>query len=314
MDAGENVARMEILGDYIYVLTDTNYLFCVDRNTGKTGFSASVAMPKMPVSAPAYYKNTVYIVAENKLVVFDTLKMTEISRTILPISVFGDVAANEKYIYLSSTDNRLHIFNANTVHELFRATADKVQPITSVIAKENTVIFATEGGHIICMDSSSPKKIWQFNAVGSITAPLVSKADFIYAAGRDTNIYKINAETGKKVWKFPFHAGSALAASPRPTESIVYQYAQRKGLYAVDANSGKQLWLLPDGIDILAEANGFAYLIDKNNNCVVMDNAKTKKMYTINFAPITAYAPNTADGKIYVMDGRNISCIAPNGK
>ncbi|MFA6175157.1 MAG: PQQ-binding-like beta-propeller repeat protein [Phycisphaerae bacterium] len=314
LDAGENVQRIDILGDYLYALTDKNYLFCIDRNTGKSCFSATVALPQMPVSTPSSYKNTAYVVAENKLIAFDTLQRTEISRITLHIPVSAAAAANKEYIYLPGMDKRLHVLDANSGHELFKVTADDFSAITSVSAAESSVTFATAGGSIICMQASSPKRIWQFNAVGGITAPFASAANFIYAAGRDTNLYKIDAYSGKSAWNFPFHTGSVLTTSPRATQTTVYQYAQNKGIYAIDANSGKQLWLLPDGEDLLAQNGDTAYIMDKNNNCVAMDNQKAKKIYTINFAPVTAYTANTADAKIYIMDGKNISCIAPSAK
>ncbi|MFA6185814.1 MAG: PQQ-binding-like beta-propeller repeat protein [Phycisphaerae bacterium] len=314
LDAGENIQRIDILGDYIYILTGTNYLFCLDRNTGKLSFSATVALPKMPASAPSSYKNTAYIVAENKLIAFDILQRTEISRIILPMPVSAAVAANEKYLYLPGMDKRLHILDANSGHELFKVTADNFSGITSISATETSVIFATAGGNVICMEASSPKRIWQFNAVGGIVAPLASASNYIYAASKDTNLYKIDPNSGKMVWNFPFHAGSALTTQPRATQTTVYQYAENKGVYAIDADSGKQLWLLPDGTDLLAENGSTAYIMDKNNNCVAMDNRQAKKICIINFAPVTAYAANTADAKIYIMDGKNISCIAPAAK
>lgn len=311
LNAGEKVQRIDVLGDYLYVLTGTNYLFCFDRNTGKLSFAATVALPKMPVSAPSSYKNTTYIVAENKLIAFDTLQKTELSRITLPMPVSAAAAANEKYIYLPGMDKRLHILDANGGHELFKATADNFSGITSVLATDTSAIFATDGGNVVCMQASSPKRIWQFDAVGGITAPLASASNFIYAASRDTNLYKIDAGSGKMVWNFPFHTGSALTTPPRATQTIIYQYAENKGVYAIDANSGKQLWLLSDGEDLLAENGSVAYVMDKNNNCVAMDNRQAKKIYTINFAPVTVYTANTADAKIYIMDGKNISCIAP---
>lgn len=311
MDDGEKVQRIDVLGDYLYVLTDTNYLFCFDRNTGKLSFAATVALPNMPVSAPSSYKNAAYIVAENKLITFDTVQRAEISRVILHVPVSATAAANEKYVYVPGMDKRLHILDANNGHELFKVTADDFSGITSVLATETSVIFATAGGNVVCMEAASPRRFWQFNAVGGITAPLASVSDYIYAASRDTNLYKIDAGRGTLVWNFPFHTGSTLTTPPRATQTTVYQYAENKGVYAIDANSGKQLWLLSDGEELLAENGSTAYIMDKNNNCAVMDNRQAKKIYTINFAPVTAYAANTADAKIYIMAGKNISCIAP---
>jgi len=159
------------------------------------------------------------------------------------------------------------------------------------------------------MDSNKPVKRWRFDTVGAIEAPVVNAGSAIYVSGKDTNLYKLSADTGKQEWKI--YTGAFLTTSARVTQTTVYQYATNKGLYAIDANSGKQLWLLPEGTELLAQNGNTAYVFDKNNVCVVMDNTKAGKVYTVNFASVTSCAANPYDAKIYVMEGKNISCIQP---
>jgi outer membrane protein assembly factor BamB len=159
------------------------------------------------------------------------------------------------------------------------------------------------------MDAAGPKRIWQFDAVGAVTAPLAMAKNRLYVSSRDTNLYQLGTDNGNQTWKF--HTGSMLTVRPRATDSTVYQYAENKGLYAIDAESGKQLWLLPDAVDLLAQDGVTAYIFDKNNICTVMDNKSAKQIYTINFAPVTGFAANIYDANIYIMEGKNISCIRP---
>jgi outer membrane protein assembly factor BamB len=306
----EKVERITVFGDYLYILTDTNYLFCLDRNTGRLNFAGSVTTLNLPVSEPAVYNNTAYLVAANNLIAIDLQQGTEAYRTHLPVSVSALVSANASYLYIPGMDKRLHVMDPNGQHEIFKASADNVSGITSVIATDSFVIFATDAGNVIGMDVNQPKRLWrQFDAVGAITAPLTISKSGLYVSSRDTNLYKLDAVSGDKIWEF--HTGSALTTSARATESTVYQYAKGKGLYAVDANSGKSLWLLPDAIGLLAQDGDKAYLFDKNRTCTIMDNKLAKKIYTINFAPVTNYAVNAFDSKIYIMEGKNISCIKP---
>ena len=299
----EKVQRITILGDHIYILTDSNYLFCLDRNTGRLNFSISIAKAKLPVSEPVSLNNTVYIIAANHLVAIDMRSGDELYRKKISFSVSAPVAVNPLHFYLAGADHLLHITDVN-LYPVFMASADDRSAITSVISNTKSVLFATQGGSVICMDANAPKKLWQYDTVGPIKAELVKKSDWIYVSGRDTNIYKLSANKGELMWKF-------LTSPVRATETIVYQYAQNKGLYAIDANSGKQLWLLPDGAEFLAQDGSTAYVFDKNNMCVVMDNAEAKNIYTINFASVTGFAANLYDSKIYVMEDKNILCIQP---
>lgn len=305
----EKIQKITVLGDYLYILTDSNYLFCLDRNTGRLHFGISAAAPNLPVSEPTVYNNTAYIIAENKLIAIGLQQGAELYRKKISFSVSAPAAVNASHFYLAGMDKVLHIMDPNGEYENFKASADNKSVITSVIATDRSVFFATQGGNVICMDASRPKRLWQFDAVGAIMAPLTKISDWLYASGKDTNLYKLNAGDGKKMWEF--HAGSALLTSARATETVVYQYAQGKGLYAIDANSGKQLWLLDDGVDLLAQDNDTAYIFDKNNMCIVMDNVQAKKIYTVNFASVTNFAVNTYDSSIYIMEDKSISCIKP---
>ena len=306
----EKIQKITLLGDYIYILTDSNYLFCLDRNTGRLSFATSAASPKLPVFEPVVYKGIAYLVAANNLIMANIEQGAELCRNRISFPVSAAAAVNASHLYVPGMDKRLHVMDSNGQREIFKASADNVSGITSVIATDSFVIFATNAGNVIGMDVNQPKRLWrQFDAVGAIMAPLTRNSRWLYASSKDTNLYKLDAVSGNQIWKF--HTGSALTASARATESTVYQYAEGKGLYAVDANSGKSLWLLPDAIGLLAQNGDKAYLFDKNHTCTIMDNKQAKKIYTINFAPVTDFATNVNDTKIYIMEDKNISCIQP---
>ena len=309
----EKVQKVTLLGEYIYILTDSNYLFCLDRNTGRLSFATSAATPKLPVFEPAVYKGTAYLVAANNLIVANIEQGAELCRNRIPFPVFAAAAVNASHLYVPGTDKCLHVMDPNGRQEFFKANADNVSGITSVFATESSVFFATDRGNVICMNPAEPKRLWEFKeAVGAIMAPLTIAKDGLYVSSKDTNLYKLNAASGDLIWKF--HTGSALTASAKVVEGTVYQYAEGKGLYAVDANSGKSLWLLSDTVGLLAQDGDKAYLFDKNRTCIVMDNKQVKKIYTINFAPVTGFATNVDDARIYIIEDKNVSCIQPVAK
>jgi outer membrane protein assembly factor BamB len=307
----EKVQQITIEGDYIFILTDSNYIFCLERNTGRLNFAFSAAILGMPVLEPTVYNNTAYIIAANYLIAVDLAQGMEIHRNKIPFPVSASIAVNASHLYIPAMDKRLHVTDLKDIHEIFEVSADNVSGITSVLATDSRVFFATDAGNVICMEADKSKRIWQFDTVGAITAPLTLANDRLYISCRDTNLYQLRLDDGNPTWTFPFHSGSILTASARATENVVYQYAADKGLYAIDAKSGKQLWLLADGLDLLAQDGDKAYVFDKNKVCVVMDNKSAEKIYTINFAPVTDFAVNTSDSNIYIMEGKNISCIRP---
>jgi outer membrane protein assembly factor BamB len=309
MDKKEKVQKITVLGDYLYILTDNNYLFCLDRNTGKFVFGLSVAAKNLPVFEPVDYNDTAYIVAGNNMVAVDLQQGAEVYRKKIPFPVSARAAVNSSHFYFAGRDNVLRASDLTSLREIFRVGSIDAAGVTSIVAVEDSVFFATKGGSVVCMAPAEPKRIWQFETVGPIEAPLTKASNWLYASGRDTNLYKLNAENGGLAWKF--QTGSVLTTSARVTEKTVYQYAINKGLYAIDAESGEQIWLLPDGLDLLAQDGKTAYIFDKNNTCLVMDNKQAKNTHQINFTGVTNFAVNSYDSNIYIMKDKNISCIKP---
>lgn len=94
----------------------------------------------------------------------------------------------------------------------------------------------------------------------------------MFFASKDTNVYKLDIMTGRLVWKH--QTGAMLENGPRVTDEAVYQYVRGEGLAAIDKRGGKALWQLPEGVDLLAESDGKAYLITKTGRLAVMDHKK----------------------------------------
>ena len=149
----EKVQKITILGNYLYILTNGNYLFCLDRNTGRLSFAAVAAAPKLPVFEPTVYNGIAYLIAANNLIAVDVERGAEIYRNKIPFSVSAAAAVNASHLYIPGTDKRLHIMEPNGRREIFKASADNVSAITSVLATDRFVFFATDGGNVICMDA-----------------------------------------------------------------------------------------------------------------------------------------------------------------
>ena len=130
------------------------------------------------------------------------------------------------------------------------------------------------------------------------------------------SVYRVDASPSSGVslvWKY--HTEGVLDRPPQVTKDVVYQYAPARGLTAIHKQSGQTIWALREGVDLLAEAAGKAYVITKEKTLTVMDNATGRKLYWVNFAPVFHYAANTADAKIYVADAQgHIACLRRHGR
>ncbi len=310
----EQIDRILVFGDYLYVLTDQNYLYCINRAKGTVRFVLQLAVAGLPVCQPQYYQNKLWFMVGNKLLVLDpesgVLSTTE-RLGMIGTSAACSVARNSTHLFIAGADKRLHAIVADEYWQQFMVTADDDSPITSVIADDDFVIFSTLSGNVVSISSESPKRLWQFDVGGAITAPIVRDGNRLYVGSEDTKLYKFNIHTGRSLWTAPFQAGAALKTAAVTGAEVVYQYAGQQGLYAVDKQNGRKLWHVPDGVGFLAEKGSLAYVLAQPAVLVVMDNKKGKKLYSVNFAAISNYVINTIDAKIYVADDRGrLMCIA----
>ncbi|MCX5634631.1 MAG: PQQ-binding-like beta-propeller repeat protein [Planctomycetota bacterium] len=306
----EKVQRISILGNRIYVLSDRNYMTSLNCEKGTPIFSRPLAQAGFTISGWELYNDIIISMIGGKLVELNPDLGTEIRSSYPGFFVVCPAARNNLYYYLGSTDKRVHCVRANDKVKIFEAAADNDSKITSILADNDSVIFATDVGNVICITPDGPKGLWRFNAAGGVVEPMVRDARQLFFASRDTNVYGIDIKTGKLEWKCQTDA--ILETAPRVTAAAVYQNLGSKGLMAIDKTAGKKMWQLAEGIDLLTEAAGKAYVITNTGTLVVINNKDGKQLYSINAGAVSNWAANTADSKIYIADdsGR-IACIQP---
>ena len=311
--AGERLDSVTLLEGRLYVRSGENYMWSLDRESGEIVFGRSIARPGFPLLGWTAYGSRLISVIDNQLVEFDMDSGTRRRVSDLEMSIVAPPARNSRFVYVSAADRRLHALRAHDMVRLFEASARNPSQITSVLADEDTVVLGTDGGNLIAVMADAPRKLWQFDAGGGMAGPVVHDDRSYYFASRDTHVYRVDVagpDTVSLGWKHQTEA--LLDRSPRVTASAVYQYALGRGLTAIDKVSGRALWSLPEGVDLLAEARGKAYVITKINTMAVMDNRQGKELFSMNFAPVTNHATNTTDAMIYVVgDGGRVTGLRP---
>jgi len=307
---GESLERLFILDNRIYGLSDRNFMVSLDREKGNVIFSKSVTEVGLPVVGLELYEDELFSVLGNKLVEMSLEYGTERSTKRLMFSVVCPAARNSAYFYVGGADRRIHALRSEDKVQVFEVAAEDGSMISATVADEDFVVFATDTGRCISFTPDGPTRLWQFAAAGGIVEPIVRDENSLFFASKDTNVYKINVLNGKFVWKY--QTAAVLDDAPRVTRDVVYQRVRNEGLAAISKDTGQLLWELAEGVDLLAEAAGKAYVITKAGTLVVMDNKKAKQLYSVNFAGVSKYVANVVDSKIYIAeeDGR-IACLKP---
>ena len=320
MKKTESLERLFVLGDCVYALSSRNYMVCLNSEKGNVIFSRPFAPLGFPVLGLELYEDELISelisVIGGRLIEINAEFGTERDATRVEFGIACPAARNSSHFYLSGTDRRMHVLRAEDKVQAFEVAAENDSMITSIVADEDFVVFGTDAGNVISITPDGPKRLWQFDAADSLVGPIVRDGESVFFASKDTNIYRVdivyraNVSTKKLVWKY--QTAAVLDKAPRVTGGVVYQYVRYKGLEAIDRKSGKFMWLVPEGVDLLAESGGKAYVIAKKGKLVVMDNKKAKRLYSVNFARVSRYVANVADSRIYIADkaGR-IACIKP---
>ena len=311
---GEQFEMMTLLDKRLYVRSDRNYTWSIDANDGRIIFSRSVAPRGFPILGWTAFENRLICVIDNQLSELDINTGLPQRVSDLELSIVAPPVRNSRFFYIGAADRRLHAFRARDMVRLFRVAAENDSLVTTVLADEQTVVFGTDAGNLIAVMADAPRKLWEFKAVEGIAGPVVQDGNSFFFASKDTNVYRVDAVEPTKaalVWKY--QAEAVLDCAPRVTGDTVYQYATGRGLTAIDKQSGKMLWSLPEGVDLLAQAAGKAYVVTKFKTLMVMDNATGRKLYWVNFEAIAKHAANTVDSRIYIADTQGrITCLAPS--
>ena len=306
----ETLEQLFILGNRIYGLSSQNFMVSLNRKKGNVIFSRSITKAGFPVLGLGLYDGELFSVVGNRLVEINLESGTQQSTKSLGFGVTCPAARNSSYFYIAGTDKRMHVLRSEDKVQAFEVAAESDSMITSIVADDNSAIFATKDGNVISITPDMPKRLWQFDAAGGIVGPIVRDEESLFAASRDTNVYRLNAQTGKFVWKY--QTGAKLEKGPQVTQGIVYQYVRDEGLVAIDKESHKPIWQLADGVELLAESEDKAYVITKAGALTVMDNKKAKQIHTVDLSGVSIYVTNVADSRIYIADKQGrIACLSP---
>jgi len=311
LQKAETNQRMYVFGGYVYVLTNQNYLYVIDVEQQAFRFGLLLAPRGLPVCEPLSHAGQVWFMVGTDLIAVDPARNLEFRRQLKQVvrAPLGAYDSNHDRLYVPGGDGRLHSIVLDGYWQDFMVAPDDGSPVTSIVAGQERVVFATEGGQVVCIWSDKPKKRWAFDIVGRITAPVVGDDDWLYVSGQNAKLHKLDIRNGRPAWKEAFHAGEPLKKSVFLGEHVVYQSTEGLGVYAIDKKTGQSLWNVRQGIDVLVEIGTRAYVFAEPGKLVVMDNQQGH-LYSINFAPIRKYAINRADASLYVADlqGR-VMCI-----
>jgi hypothetical protein len=308
----ERLGSIDALGDGVFALTTTNYLFGLSAAGGEMRFANRIAAQGLELLPLDWSGDELIVVTGSSMRMLDVKSGKEKRGPMkVPFGVVAKPATNDRFYYLAADDGKIYVYDANDRVLVFKAAADRGSLITNAVATNQYVVFTTDKGAIIAMEPSKPAQMWRYDASGSIGGRITLDGGSVYVSSMDTNVYKFDAMTGKIVWNYM--AGSQLMEGPKVAASAVYQFAGDNGIYAIDKKTGKVLWREKDGRDLLAEQKGKTYLMSKNQSLIIVDNATGKRIGEVGLPGVDEWAAGVTEGMMYVGNAATgkIACLKP---
>ena len=172
----ETIGSMLVLEDRLNVRSTRNYMWSMERDSGKTVFARSIASPAELFLGWTTYGDRLIAVINNRIVEFDKNTGAEKRVNDPEIGIVAPVARNSGYFYVAAGDRRVHAFTATDMIHAFNGALVNDAMVTSVLADDAMVVVGTEAGNLAAMMPNMPRKLWEFDAPAGLAGALFATA------------------------------------------------------------------------------------------------------------------------------------------
>lgn len=212
-------ARPAVIGDSVYLASDSGLLYRLDKRSGQERWRAPIdhgSPPRIPTSQ-------------------------EGSRW----DRYGSsIVADSKRVYVASRDSALYALDLATGKERWRVTTKDMMTATPALYRD-TVLFADYKGLVQAVGASDGKVRWTYDAKLPVAGDLVVDADRVFVGSRTYDLIALDAANGKELWKH-YYWFSWIESPPVVRDGVVYTgSSDGVGVFAIDARDGKLRWKAP---------------------------------------------------------------------
>ena len=178
-------------------------------------------------------------------------------------------------------------------------------------------VYFVSGGSVYAVRAADGASEWQYPADGkktSLFSATPALADgFLYVTDDSGNVFKLDAATGKAVWKATLDG--ALRSAPVVSGGMVYFGSGNSHCYALSTATGQTVWDVTTNGAVLTSPVVTGGLVDftSSDNTVYSLNGRTgRKSWAVPFDADPSLVPLVYDGRIlYVTAGDTLYSLDP---
>ncbi len=209
-------ARPAAIGDAVFVVSDTGFLYKLDKRTGEERWRARIdagGPERIPVAEPK----------------------TRWDR------YASSIVADAKRVYVGSRDGHLYALDRATGSEVWKAASQDLVTATPAL-RGNRVFFASFDGSVQALNAKDGKRQWRYESKQPISGDLVVDGEHVFAGSRSYDLIALDVRTGAERWKH-YYWFSWIESPPVVREGVLYTgSSDATGVYAIEAATGQRRW------------------------------------------------------------------------
>jgi eukaryotic-like serine/threonine-protein kinase len=212
-------ARPAVVGDAIYLASDSGFLYKLDKRTGAERWRAQIDRGS-PERIPTSQEGSRWD------------------------RYASSIVADDKRAYVGSRDSTLYALDVASGKEQWRVETKDIMTATPALYRD-LVLFADYKGVVQAVGASDGKVRWTYDAKLPVAGDLVIDDGRVFVGSRSYDLIALDAASGKELWKH-YYWFSWIESPPVVRDGVVYTgSSDGVGVFAIDARDGKRRWKAP---------------------------------------------------------------------
>ena len=248
---GGELLDVKVEGNDVYAIAPGNRMTRIDREDGNEIWTSTVAdfqdkVWGVTAGRSSASSNTtgnssadpekIYVTTDPVVMVVDYASGGIVGRQDLERIPSTEVLAFNQYLVFGTHSGQI-VWHQYQVGHAWRANQLK-GPILSqpVRVGDNEIAAASMGGTIVNLDGRTARRVWADKLFDSVSAPLATGDNMVYAASKDQYLWAFDASSGKTRWRY--FTERPLETPPASIPGSVLQWVPGEGMVCLEADPG----------------------------------------------------------------------------
>ena len=303
LSAGEQIQKVCLAPKSIYLLSNLNKLYRMDRDDGVVTWIDQPAEPPRLVFQPAEHGDQTLVVAHNTVRIYDRRSGQFIKQFDLGFTANSDPAFDGENVYVADSKDRVVALELRNGIKLWTCRAAKAISAQPVV-QDRLLVSASESGEVLAYNTLTGMPAWPdyFRTRDALLAKPVLTPNACYIAGTDSIFYCLAINNGQELWRY--FAGQTLNTAPVVTDGRVFLPVPGKGLVVLDADSGSESegFHFPDGKKYIGRIGDRFYILAEGGRIISADARTGRRLGQINVQDFDFFLADDTDSRIYLAN------------